>query len=70
MSERLGYSREGDTVVLRMHLEDYNRLLMTLGFAAGAGGLNMFNVLDLANRLNRGNPHWTPYEFHPGPRDA
>jgi hypothetical protein len=49
---------------------DYETLLLTLGYAAGAlqrsgeHGL-FFRVLELANRINRDNPNWTAYELPP-----
>jgi hypothetical protein len=62
MSEpRLGYSREGDVVTLRMTRADYGRLTLFLGLAGGvlaniAGSPR--RLLDLANRINEGNPEW------------
>lgn len=68
----MGYREEGGAVVLTMSREDYNALLMALGYVAGAsGGLwkDMRFALGLVNRLNAGNPSFTPYEVpHADPR--
>lgn len=65
MSE-LGYIREGDVVTLRMTEDDYQALLLRLGRAAASmvdtyGRDALVRELDLANRINAGNPDWTPY---------
>jgi hypothetical protein len=63
----VSYRREGDTVVLTMPVEDFEGLLLMLGYAAGAAVLtrrgDFWNFMDLANRINDGNPHFTPYEI-------
>jgi hypothetical protein len=51
-------------VVLTLSREDYQKLMMALGFATSAflarpGELE--GILMLMNRLNAGNPHYTPY---------
>lgn len=69
-----GYSEEGDLVVLRMTREDYAALIFLLGFAEGSEkrnyeatpGLNRSvpnMATKLANRINEGNPYWTPYKL-------
>ena len=66
MSAPRGWSRDGDDVVLRMSEDDYASLVLALGIAAGSlareGGALW---LALANRLNAGNPQWTPYGVPP-----
>lgn len=65
MNEPLGYSRDGDTVTLRMSVEDYAKVRVGLGIAAGSMALQgqaLSGWLALANRLNAGNPKWTPYD--------
>jgi hypothetical protein len=60
----LGYSRDGDIVTLRMSIDDFAGVLMALGISAGGmarDGLALSGWLALANRLNRGNPNYTPY---------
>jgi hypothetical protein len=61
---RLGYSFDasGEIVTLRMTRGDYQRLLICLGSTA-ASALELRSVLELANRINEGNPAWTPYAF-------
>jgi hypothetical protein len=54
-------------VVLTISRNDYNTLLLCLGFAAGSaikeGTPPMaHSFLKLANSINVGNPDWTPYE--------
>lgn len=49
---------------------DYETLLLTLGYAAGAlqqaGDRALFyRVLELANTINKDNPNWTSYELPP-----
>lgn len=65
--QKLGYSEEDGVVCVRMTSEDWNRLLLNLGFAAGAMMTTQgrHGVLALANRLNVGNPRFTPYEIPP-----
>lgn len=64
----MSYSEENDQVVLRMSVEDYERVLMICGIAAGLSvrtGRNLMftesQIADLLNRLNEGNPNYTPY---------
>ena len=68
MSEPLGYKTDGKTVTLTMTREDYMWLIISLGYAVGAtrnDGVSSLHLgsLALANRLNAGNPNWTPYEI-------
>jgi hypothetical protein len=64
MSAPMGYSHEGDVVTLRMSFEDYEMLLITIGISLACGRRDdsmraaFFRFVD---RLNTGNPHWTPY---------
>lgn len=60
----LGYSEEGGVVTLRMTRADYLRLTLAIGVAAGTMSTtesHLFEALAMANRLNAGNPQWTPY---------
>jgi hypothetical protein len=64
LEQPLGYSRDGDVVTLRMTVDDWNSLLLALGGMAGSAareGLALSGWLAFANRLNVGNPTWTPY---------
>ena len=55
-----GYSEATDgTVNLRITHDDYNYLIMGLGCLAATIGSD---VLEVANRINEGNPQWTSYE--------
>ncbi len=54
-------------VIITLTHNDYNHLLLCLGFASGAamqkGEYQMADrFLRLANTVNLGNPDWTPYE--------
>lgn len=74
MPEPLGYKTDGETVTLTMTYDDYLSLILNLGIAAGAMSeseisTHLYGSLALANRLNAGNPTWTPYEIPP-PKDV
>ena len=63
----MSYSEKDNQVILTMSREDYEVILMALGaFTAPVlggrlvGGLN--EMLSFMNRLNSGNPHYTPYQ--------
>lgn len=63
------FSREPNGLIaLRMNQDEWDELLVTLGYAGGAmasaGEPLMFNrTLRLVNRLNAGNPDFIPYEI-------
>ena len=62
------YTEQGDQVRLEMSRSEYSTLVFALGMAAGAsrkdGDNRIFwNLIDLMNRINAGNPHFTPYEI-------
>lgn len=51
-------------VTLTMSKNDYNSLLFALGVATGASSYEaarLKSFLELINRLNAGNPNFTPY---------
>jgi hypothetical protein len=56
------YSEENGQVVLRMSQEDYELLLMTLGAGMGSRIFEPTRMLAFVNRLNEGNPNYTPYQ--------
>jgi hypothetical protein len=61
----VSYSEKDGQVVLTMSREDYELVLMALGaFTAVTwkSGGNSQRVLEVLNRLNSGNPHYTPYQ--------
>ena len=63
MSEAMGYWSEGDSVTLRMSRDDFALLMIAVGYMSGGESKNEENVntiMLLANRLNQGNPAWTP----------
>ena len=54
-------------VILTLESKDYESLLLCLGMATGyavkEGNQKIANsFLELANRINLGNPDWTPYK--------
>ncbi|HEX4275797.1 MAG TPA: hypothetical protein VHZ74_10600 [Bryobacteraceae bacterium] len=64
----MSWKREGDRVSIEMNFDDWNMLLIVLGFATGAALEGQFpitsgRILGLVNRLNEGNPDFTPYEI-------
>lgn len=60
----MSYREQDGQVILTMSREDYEWLLIALGSAMAAGYSNqdwIQRMLGLTNRLNEGNPHYTPY---------
>jgi hypothetical protein len=63
-----GYSTDvAGNVVLRMTPGDHSQLLLMVGLAVGVATNQdpdlKRSFLALANRLNHGNPRWTPFEL-------
>lgn len=60
----MSYSEKDGQVVLTMSREDYEFLLMCLGIASGwvTEGEVLKRCLEFVNRLNEGNPNFTPYK--------
>lgn len=63
----MSYSEKNGQVVLRMSREDYELLLIALGSAVGLAlqvkwQLGLPVLTPLLNRLNSGNPNYTPYQ--------
>jgi hypothetical protein len=59
----MSYREENGQVILTMSQDDYGALLLALGFALGIPyGRTRNDMLRLFNRLNSGNPHYTPYQ--------
>lgn len=59
----MSYREENDQVVLTMSREDWQNLLLTLGYAMGSMELrsDRVRVTQLLDRLNSGNPDYKPY---------
>ncbi len=67
-TDPIQFKRENDVITITMSVENYDRVLMTLGFTAGcvknAGDEPAFwSIIRLCNDLNAGNPQYTPYEI-------
>jgi hypothetical protein len=63
----MSYREENGQVVLTMSREDYERLLIIFGMASARvqirpGLFGLDTILGVMNRLNSGNPNYTPYQ--------
>jgi hypothetical protein len=59
----VSYSEENGQVILRMSREDYQTLLIIMGYAMGGSfWVERNKALEFVNRLNSGNPNYTPYQ--------
>jgi hypothetical protein len=64
----MSYSEKDGQVILSMSGEDYQKLLIALGYytdgiSCRAGKDSAFiEMIELLNRLNSGNPNYTPYQ--------
>ena len=60
--------RENGHMLIDISEDEYNWLLLVLGFATSAAYqkkdsiVTFARVLTLTNTINEGNPDWTPYE--------
>ena len=59
----MSYNEKDGMVTLTMTIQDYEYLLLLLGRAAGGDLEYLHEHLALVNRLNEGNPHFTPYQL-------
>ena len=60
------HSRNGDRVKLEMGVDEWQTLLLALGYAAGASFRDkpvFWKLVRFANEVNRTNPSFTPYEI-------
>ena len=58
----MSYSEENGQVILTMSRDDYDRLLFRLAKAAASMGRQGLDAeLQYSDRLNSGNPNYTPY---------
>ena len=67
----MSYREENGQVILTMSREDYDKLLLLLGAGTAGmmnGGANLDSILDFVNRLNQGNPNYTPYQVTADPK--
>lgn len=64
----MGYSRRGEKVSLELTSDEYDQLLLILGYALGARmhdhghDATWDRWLVFVNNLNAGNPRFVPYE--------
>jgi hypothetical protein len=60
----MSYSEENGQVILRMSREDYDQLIYGLGLLLGKSffGGDPKALIAFMNRLNSGNPNYTPYQ--------
>jgi hypothetical protein len=59
----MSYSEENGQVVLRMSKEDYERILFRLAAATARCHWRFLDKeMQLLNRINEGNPNYTPYQ--------
>ena len=60
----MSYSEENGQVVLRMSPHDYDNLIYGLGMLLGKSffGGDPKALIVFMNRLNSGNPNYTPYK--------
>lgn len=65
----MSYREENGQVLLTMSRDDYQMLLIVLGYATGGAikehWTSATRMFELTNRLNEGNPHYTPYQVNP-----
>lgn len=66
------FERSGDRITLTLTNELWERLLFALALATHAafeseGRAGLLRMLELANDLNEGNPHFTAYRLPPEP---
>jgi hypothetical protein len=62
----MSYREEKGQVILTVSRKDYDNLLFYLGLATAsllARHDELRDMLAFVNRLNDGNPAWTPYEI-------
>ena len=60
----MSYREENDQVILTMSREDYDKLfvLVSLMEFLRFNGTELQGWRELSDRLNQGNPNWTPYQ--------
>ena len=58
----MSYREENGQVVLTMSREDYDKVLKVFAAATAKLFPDTMWILKLLNRLNEGNPNYTPYQ--------
>ena len=62
----MSYSEENGQVVLTMSRDNYHKVIFRLGTALTCCHWRALDEeLRLLNRINEGNPNWTPFEVSP-----
>lgn len=61
----MSYSEKDGEVVLAMSREDYDEMLKVFATATAKLFPDTMWILRLLNRLNQGNPNYTPYRVKP-----
>lgn len=64
----MSYSEQNGQVTLTMSRDDWERIIFALGAVTGyavKNGESIVPHLELMNRLNQGNPNYTPYQVRP-----
>jgi hypothetical protein len=66
------YTENSNTITLEMSFDDYRTLLVMLGTAVGTAQMTVqisgnallfWRWVDFTNRMNAGNPNFTPYDI-------
>jgi hypothetical protein len=62
------YIENGDKVTLELTRDQFERIILALGWGIGAATRDgdktlLYRWVKLANEINEGNPRWTPYEI-------
>lgn len=63
------YTKTGDRITLEMSVDDYDNLLLNLGYQAGRlspaeeDDAGFYRSIAFVNELNRTNPNFTPYQI-------
>jgi hypothetical protein len=68
----MSYAEQDGKVVLTLSRDDWMMLLLAMGTATGLAlkdGHPSRPWFELVNRVNEGNPNFTPYEVSPSPAE-
>lgn len=64
----MAYREEDGKIVLTLSVEDWQLLLMLLGAGSASRIVQGGKALEFLDRLNEGNPHYTPYQVDTAPK--